>query len=225
MASGFCLLTLNYYTEEMKKFIAFIFILATTLSVSAQGTSDGEKTQRRALFERKDKEIPAKYMQGGVPEVNGKVTWEKTYKVEGLPADKVYEKALSYFSSLVQGEEQTGKSALTVVDRIGHKIIARAQEWLVFSDKAWSLDKSKMNYAVSVECTDGECKVLITNISYIYEEGRPTEAHYTAEEMISDKVAFNKKGTGFTKGGTKKFRICTIDRMEQILKSFEYSLK
>ena len=57
MASGFCLLTLNYYTEEMKKFIAFIFILATTLSVSAQGTSDGEKTQRRALFERKDKEI------------------------------------------------------------------------------------------------------------------------------------------------------------------------
>ena len=44
-------------------------------------------------------------------------------------------------------------------------------------------------------------------------------------QLISDKVAFNKKGTGFTKGGTKKFRICTIDRMEQILKSFEYSLK
>ncbi len=209
----------------MKKFVAFIFILATTLSASAQGTSDGEQTQRRALFERKDKEIPAKYMQGGVPEVNGKVTWEKTYKVEGMPADKVYEMALSYFSSLVEGEEQTEKSTLAVVDRIGHKILARAQEWLVFSDKAFSLDKTKMNYAVSVECTDGECKVIITNISYHYEEGRPTEAHYTAEEMISDKVAFNKKGTGFTKGGTKKFRICTIDRMEKILKRFELSLK
>ena len=82
-----------------------------------------------------------------------------------------------------------------------------------------------MNYAVSVECSDGVCKVLITNISYIYEEGRPSEARYTAEEMISDKVAFNKKGTGFTKGGTKKFRICTIDRMEQILTQFERSLK
>lgn len=208
----------------MKKFLAFIFILATTLSVSAQGTSSDEKP-RRALFERKDKEIPAKYMQGGVPEVNGKVTWEKTYKVEGMPADKVYEMALSYFSSLVKGEEQTEKSTLAVVDRIGHKIVARAQEWLVFSSKALSLDKTKMNYAVSVECSDGSCKVIITNISYHYEEGRPTEAHYTAEEMISDKVAFNKKGTGFTKGGTKKFRICTIDRMEKILKRFELSLK
>ena len=149
----------------------------------------------------------------------------KTYNIEGLSADKVYEMALSYFSSLVTGENQTDKSTLAVVDRVGHKIIARAQEWLVFSNTIISLDRAKMNYAVSVECSDGVCKVLITNISYIYEEGRPSEARYTAEEMISDKVAFNKKGTGFTKGGTKKFRICTIDRMEQILTQFERSLK
>ena len=209
----------------MKKFIAFIFILATTLSANAQDSSSEDKPQRRALFERKDKEIPAKYMQGGVPEANGKVTWSKTYELPGLPVDKVYEKALSYFSTLVTSENQTEKSTLAVVDRIGHKLVARAQEWLIFSNKALSLDKTKINYAVSVECTDGVCKVIITNISYHYEEGRPTEAHYTAEEMISDKVAFNKKGTGFTKGGTKKFRICTIDRMEQILKQFEYTLK
>ena len=209
----------------MKKFIAFIFILATTLSANAQDSSSEDKPQRRALFERKDKEIPAKYMQGGVPEANGKVTWSKTYELPGLPVDKVYEKALSYFSTLVTSENQTEKSTLAVVDRIGHKLVARAQEWLIFSNKALSLDRTKMNYAVSVECTDGVCKVMITNISYHYEEGRPTEAHYTAEEMISDNVAFNKKGTGFTKGGTKKFRICTIDRIEQILKQFEYTLK
>ena len=178
----------------MKKLTALIFILAMTLSVYAQTDGDGQ-TRRRALFERKDKDIPAKYMQGGVPEANGKVTWEKTYTVEGMPADKVYEKALSYFSTLVKSENQTEKSSLAVVDRIGHKIVARAQEWLVFSDRALSLDKTKMNYAVSVECSDGSCKVIITNISYHYEEGRPTEAHYTAEEMIADKVAFNKKGT------------------------------
>jgi colicin import membrane protein len=208
----------------MKKFIAFIFILAATLSANAQGSSSDEKP-RRALFERKDKEIPAKYMQGGVPEANGKVTWSKTYELPGVPAEKVYERALSYFNTLVTSENQTEKSSLAMVDRIGHKLLARAQEWLVFSDKALSLDRTKMNYAVSVECSDGICKVLITNISYLYEEGRPTEAHYTAEEMIADKVAFNKKGTGFTKGGTKKFRICTIDRMEQILSQFERTLK
>ena len=208
----------------MKKLTALIFILAMTLSVNAQTDGDGQ-TRRRALFERKDKDIPAKYMQGGVPEANGKVTWEKTYTVEGMPADKVYEMALSYFSSLVTGENQTDKSTLAVVDRVGHKIIARAQEWLVFSSKALSLDQTKMNYAASIECTDGACKVLITNISYNYEEGRPTAVHYTAEEMIADKVAFNKKGTDFAKGGARKFRMCTIDRMEQILKQFEYTLK
>ncbi len=209
----------------MKKFIAFIFILAATLSANAQGSSSDEKPRRRALFERKDKEIPAKYMQGGVPEANGKVTWSKTYELSGVPAEKVYEMALSYFNTLVTSENQTEKSSLAMVDRVGHKLLVRAQEWLVFSDKALSLDRTKMNYAVSVECSDGICKVLITNISYLYEEGRPTEAHYTAEEMIADKVAFNKKGTGFTKGGTKKFRICTIDRMEQILTQFERTLK
>ena len=208
----------------MKKFTAFIILLALTLSVNAQTTGD-EQPQRRALFERKNKDIPAKYMQGGVPEVNGKVTWAKTYNVEGQTAQQIYDKALAYFSNLVKSENQTKKSTLATVDRVDHKIVARAQEWLVFSSKALSLDQTKMNYAASIECADGVCKVLITNISYNYEEGRPTEAHYTAEEMIADKVAFNKKGTGFTKGGTKKFRIGTIDRMDQILKQFEISLK
>ena len=208
----------------MKKFTAFIFLLALTLSVNAQTTGE-EQTQRRALFERKNKDIPAKYMQGGVPEVNGKVTWAKTYNVEGQTAQQVYDKALAYFSNLVKSDNQTKKSTLASVDRVDHKILVRAQEWLVFSSKAFSLDQTKMNYAASIECADGVCKVLITNISYNYEEGRPTEAHYTAEEMIADKVAFNKKGTGFVKGGTKKFRIGTIDRMEQILNSFGYALK
>ena len=211
----------------MKKFTAFIMMFAIALSVSAQATSDenGGQTQRKALFERKSKTIDPKYMQGAVPEANGKVTWSKTYNVEGQNAEQVYDKALAYFSNLVKSENQTEKSSVVGVDRVGHKILVRSQEWLVFSDKALSLDKTKMNYAVSVECSDGACKVLITNISYNYEEDRPTAAHYTAEEMISDKVAFNKKGTGFVKGGTRKFRIGTIDRMEWIFKSLGMALK
>jgi colicin import membrane protein len=212
----------------MKKFTTFVIMLAMALSTSAQDASNGiqgEQPQRKALFERRSKIVDAKYLKGGVPEVNGKVTWEKTYKVEGLTADQIYDKALAYFSNLVKSENQTERSAVAGVDRVGHKILIRSQEWLVFSDKLFALDRTKMNYAASIECSDGVCKVLITNISYIYEEGRPSEARYTAEEMISDKVAFNKKGTGFTKGGTKKFRICTIDRMEQILTQFVRSLK
>ena len=212
----------------MKKFTTFVIMLTIALSASAQGTSNGtqgEQPQRRALFERKNKVVDPKYMQGGVPEVNGKVTWTKTFNVEGQTADQIYDKALAYFSNLVKSENQTEKSSVAGVDRVGHKIMIRSQEWLVFSDKLFALDRTKMNYAVSVECSDGICKVLITNISYLYEEGRPTEAHYTAEEMIADKVAFNKKGTGFAKGGVRKFRIGTIDRMDQILRGFGIALK
>ncbi len=210
--------------KEMKKFTAFIFLLALTLSVNAQTTGE-EQTQRRALFERKNKDIPAKYMQGGVPEVNGKVTWAKTYNLEGQTAEQIYDKALAYFSNLVKSDNQTDKSALAGVDRVGHKILVRSQEWVVFTSKALSLDRTKMNYGASIECSDGVCKLMITNITYNYEEDRPTAAHFTAEEMIADKVAFNKKGTGFVKGGTKKFRIATIDRMDQIVNTFGYALK
>ena len=34
--------------------------------------------------------------------------------------------------------------------------------------------------------------------------------------MISDAVSFNKKGTKYTKGGTKKFREKTIDRKDEV---------
>ena len=111
----------------MKKFTAFIFLLALTLSVNAQTTGE-EQTQRRALFERKNKDIPAKYMQGGVTEVDGKVTWAKTYNVEGQNALQVYDKELAYFSNLVKSDNQTKKSTLASVDRVDHKLLVRAQE-------------------------------------------------------------------------------------------------
>lgn len=211
----------------MKKLTAFIFLLAMTLTVSAQVNWEKpteEETQRYTLYERK-KDIPAKYMQGGVPEADGKVTWTKTYKVEGKSAEDIYNNALGYFSSLVKSENQTEKSALAGVNRAEHKILVRAQEWLVFAKKTLYIDQTKMNYGATVECNDGECKVVITNISYNYEEDRPTAVHFNAEELIADKVAFNKKGNGFTKGGTKKFRMATIDRMEQILNNLGTALK
>lgn len=210
----------------MKKFASLIFVLLLTLSASAQWEKPTDDSQQRhALFERKKKDVDPKYMQGGVPEVDGKVTWSKNYQVEGRNVEDIYNSALAFFSNLVKSDNQTEKSAIVGVNKAEHKILVRVQEWLVFSKKALALDQTKMNFAASVECADGSCKVVITNISYNYEEDRPTAAHYTAEEMISDKVSFNKKGTGFTKGGTRKFRMGTIDRMDDILSTLERALK
>ena len=72
---------------------------------------------------------------------------------------------------------------------------------------------------LSVTCSDGKCKMVITQISYYYREdmdGHNGET-YKAEEWISDKEAINKAGTKlYPISG--KFRRKTIDRVESIFK-------
>ena len=61
-------------------------------------------------------------------------------------------------------------------------------------------------------------KLKITDIKYRYEEGREGGGRiFPAEDWITDKEAYNKKGTRFLKS-TGKFRIKTID-----LKDIQFS--
>ncbi len=175
------------------------------------------KQEKKALFgNTKDKVIPAKYYKGAVTEENGRVCWTKTYELPGLTGVDIYAKALATMQRFVKTEEQTNKSIVAVVNRNTNQIGVRLCERLVFSDKLLSLDEALFNYHLFVACSDGKCTVKLTNITYRYEIGRPTEVNYTAEEMISDAVSFNKKGTKYTKGGTKKFREKTIDRKDEV---------
>jgi colicin import membrane protein len=58
--------------------------------------------------------------------------------------------------------------------------------------------------------------MTMTDIKYRYEEGREGGGKaFTAEDWITDKEAYNRKGTKFLKS-TGKFRIKTID-MKDIL--------
>ena len=60
-------------------------------------------------------------------------------------------------------------------------------------------------------------------MSYKYDIGRTEEQSYTAEEMISDTQAINKKGTKmFRTNG--KFRTGTIDRVAELFMLFEERL-
>lgn len=182
--------------------------------------------EKRGLLDRnKIKVIDKKYLEGGVPEVNGKVIWQKSLDATGKSSQQIYDMLLPYFQKFVKGEEHLETSQVALVDKSAHRIVVRAQEWLVFESRALSLDRTKFNYALIADCHDGKVDMQITNISYKYEEDRPSAFTTTAEEWITDKEALNKKKDGFHKGGVRKFRMKTIDRVENIFNGVQEALK
>lgn len=185
-----------------------------------------EQTERKALFGNKKKAvIPAKYNKGAVTEEDGKVCWTKTFELPGRTADQIYDQMLAAMHKFVKTENQLEKSTVAVVNNQTHQIGVRLAENLVFASKALSLDQTDFFYHLLISCKDGACTVKMTHLAYHYEKGRPTEVRYTAEEMISDAVSFNKKGDKYTKGGTKKFREKTIDRKDQVFAWIEKQLR
>ena len=182
-------------------------------------TSDGKivNKQKRGLFDRNktEKVVDKKYLEGACPEVNGKVQWEQSFKVQGKSAKQVYDSMLPFLQAFCKSNGMTQLSNVAVVNETDHEIGASVQEWLVFENKPLSLDRTKFNYQLIVRCFDGRCVVTMRNMSYIYEEERGG-GQFPAEDMISDAEALNKAKNGFQKGGVRKFRTKTIDRKDQI---------
>ena len=216
----------------MKKIITILFASALTLAVNAQSewtrptnASSEQKVQKRGLFDKSKAPVDPKYLEGAVPEVDGKICWTKEIQAPGKSAQEVYDKVLDYMQKFVKGEEQTELSQVAVVNKAERQIGVRLNEILTFQRSALSLDQTKFNYSLMIYCKDGSCEVRMTNLSYSYEEGRETAAKFPAEEMISDSSALNKKKTGFTKGGSKKFRTKTIDRKDEVFSLIQNVLK
>lgn len=214
----------------MKKITIFLCLTMFSVAVSAQSwekpQTSNDDGNRTGLFDRnKTKTIDPKYLEGGVPEVDGKVVFESTINAQGKSANAIYGAVLAHFTAFVKAEGQFPNSQVAIVSKDEHKIVVRPQEWLVFENKALSLDQTKMSYTIIAECKDGECKLSIFNIRYRYEEDRPGGFVVSAEEWITDREALNKKKTGFAKGGVKKFRMKTIDRMEDIFNGVANVLK
>lgn len=219
----------------MKKLIVSILMLAPLASF-AQNTWEvptvqkSEKTQRKALFEGKKKTIDAKYLAGAVPEVDGRVTFTLDLDVAGKSADEIYNKVFNVLQEMTTEENQikelADKSKIAVVNKTEHTIAAKYKEWLVFRNSALSLDRTVFNYTIIAKATDGHLNLTLSRISYQYEfERNDAEGmSVSAEEWISDKAALNKKKTGLLKY-TKKFRIKTIDRKDNIFETISNALR
>ena len=153
-------------------------------------------------------QVEAKYGIGRVPVVNGRVLFQDTIttvlskeeafaKVEAW-ARKRFIKPNVIVSKFVSNDRQNQQLSLT------------AEEYLVFTNRFFVLDRTRINYWVEIHCTDYAATIKMTRINYWYEEERDGGVRFSAEEYITDDKAFNDKGTKMLKD-EGKFRRGTID--------------
>ncbi|MCD8176433.1 MAG: DUF4468 domain-containing protein [Tannerellaceae bacterium] len=160
------------------------------------------------LFAQNDTE--RNYLEGAVPEVNGKVVFTREMNLPGMSAGQIYDVVHEWAS----GKFTDAKNRIVYADKEKGDIAALGEEYIIFSSSALSLDRSLMSYRLTVECRDQFCKLSITGIKYEYTASYQREPEkYVAEEWITDKQALSKGKLNRVSG---KFRRATVNYMAEL---------
>lgn len=159
----------------------------------------------------------SKYLAGAVPEVDGKVVFQREFDLNGARQDAIYERMLDWATARMK--QNNNASRIVYSDSAAGSIAAVGQEYIVFSSSALSLDRTVINYQLTITCRPGKCAVEVEKIRYVYQE----KEKYSAEEWITDEVALNKSKTKIVRGLTK-FRTKTIDFAESLFDGAQAAL-
>ena len=146
----------------------------------------------------------SKYLAGAVPVENGKVVFAKEINAPSFSKDEVYDKMLDW----ADGFFSEDGNRVVYSDKAKGDIAAVGQTNLVFQSTALSLDRTEMNYRVTMECENQKCIVKVAGIRYEYNVSYQREPEkYTAEEWITDKYCLNKDQTKLNRGNQQlRFR-------------------
>ncbi|MEH2847676.1 DUF4468 domain-containing protein [Segatella copri] len=159
--------------------------------------------------------VDMKYLAGAITyNDENKIEFTLDTDANGKTAKQIYDIVLKYMSELTQNEQNIA-SRVALVNDTEHVIANTMDEWLVFSQSFISLDRTEFKYQLIARISDNHLNLSLCRIIYNYEEGRSTGFKEPAEEVISDKIALNKKQNDLAKI-FGKFRRCTIDRKDQI---------
>ena len=192
----------------------FIITLLMLLPMAATAQDNSWERVETATTANSD----AKYLAGAVPEEDGRVVFATTIKAPGKSAKQIYDLLKKDFERIVKEENQLEQSRVTVADSTKFQLVGNYQEWLVFTNKLLSLDRTRLFYNLVADCSDGEVLIRMTRIHYLYDEERnPTT--YRAEEWITDRWGLNKKKTKLARV-SGKFRRKTIDRKDYLFNRF-----
>lgn len=174
---------------------------------------------------KKDRNKDPKYLLGAVPEVNGVVTFQKSFSVTDKDEQQIYDILVAYVTDSIAGvaihDPSLQYTRIISNERESGTIVARIEEYMIFHKVFLSLDRTRFRYLLSANVKGQKVSLTITQISYYYNEDMDGKngVHYKAEEWITDKEAVNKAGTKlYPHSG--KFRRKTIDRVQNIFEGF-----
>lgn len=183
-------------SQIMKRYLFTAACLLLTLCTWARGVNENDP----------------KYGKGAVPvNENGSVCFTKSMEVpQGMSDAECYNILFNWAKGrFAMPYAQAGRILSENADRM--RFVFHVDQTLVFKRTAIVADESKIAYNFSIAVKDGKYSMTMTDISYSYEEGREGGGrNFTAEEWITDREAYNRKGNHMLKS-TAKFRIKTID--------------
>lgn len=155
----------------------------------------------------------AKYLAGAVPVSEGKVTFIHTFTFPELTQPQLFECLKEWSNKRFFTNPDQGNWGRTLLENEETgQLIKQGCEYIIFSDRAFAMNRAKTYFRVYFSVTKGEVKMRISDIYYIYGE---KDKKVTAEEWITDEVALNKDKTklAFT---SRKFRTGTIDLVNEM---------
>ncbi|MBP6064455.1 DUF4468 domain-containing protein [Bacteroides sp.] len=152
----------------------------------------------------------SRYLVGAVPEVNGKVVFSKEFSIPGMSQQQLFEHMQKWLAERLKANNNID-SRVVYTDIEKGMIAGVGEEWLVFKSSALSLDRTLLNYQVTISCQPAKCLMEIEKIRYTYRE----KEKYSAEEWITDKYALNKTQTKLVRG-LAKWRKKTVDFADEL---------
>jgi len=197
----------------MKKLFTILLACATMSSSIAQITAP--------VIEEKS-ETDIRYMAGAVPEVNGKVVLTRIVEVPaGLTQQEVMNRVDAWLVRCTKDERMHYNQRLPKAadNELQHSYSME----LTFSKSFLAHDFAELAYVLAVRYEGGQLVMEMSHINYKYNENNKLNK-YTAEEMIVDKYALNKKKTKLI-FGFKKFRMKTIDLLDELQVSLQNEFK
>lgn len=147
----------------------------------------------------------SRYLVGAVPEVEGKVVFSKEFSIPGMTQDQIFDRIQNWMTARLK-ENKNVDSRVVYADKDKGIIAGIGEEWIVFKSTALSLDRTQINYQITVNCQPAKCVMEIEKIRYTYRENDK----YIAEEWITDQYALNKTKTKLVRG-LAKWRKKTVD--------------
>lgn len=197
----------------MKKLFTILLACATMSTSIAQITAP--------VIEEKP-ETDIRYMAGAVPEVNGKVVLTRTVEVPaGLTQQEVMNRVDAWLVRCTKDERMHYNQRLPKAadNELQHSYSME----LTFSKSFLAHDFAELAYVLAVRYEGSQLIMEMSHINYKYNENNKLNK-YTAEEMIVDKYALNKKKTKLI-FGFKKFRMKTIDLLDELQISLQNEFK